>query len=81
MSDRKSKGYLDGVFNKFLLLHFSGQNVEEAFMETTKKIYQNIKDGLLDLNASESGVQQKLSQPSRNALNNDTQAQKENCSC
>lgn len=68
-----------GLFNS-LLLHFSGQNVEEAFMETTKKIYQNIKDGLLDLNASESGVQQK-SQPSRNALNNDTQAQKENCSC
>lgn len=50
-------------------------------METTKKIYQNIKEGLLDLNASESGVQHKPSQPSRNALNNDTQAQKENCSC
>ena len=59
----------------------TGQNVEEAFMETTKKIYQNIKEGLLDLNASESGVQHKPSQPNRNALNNDTQAQKENCSC
>lgn len=50
-------------------------------METTKKIYQNIKDGLLDLNASESGVQHKPSQPSGTTLNNDTAAQKENCSC
>ena len=31
-------------------------------METAKKIYQNIQDGSLDLNAAESGVQHKPSQ-------------------
>jgi len=33
--------------------------VEDAFLETAKQIYQNIQDGSLDLNAAESGVQQK----------------------
>ena len=28
----------------FILL-FSGENVEEAFLETARKIYQNIQDG------------------------------------
>lgn len=37
----------------------TGSNVEEAFLETAKKIYQNIQDGSLDLNAAESGVQHK----------------------
>ncbi|GFW01357.1 ras-related protein Rab-14 [Trichonephila clavipes] len=32
----------------------TGENVEEAFLETAKKIYQNIQDGSLDLNAAES---------------------------
>lgn len=59
----------------------SGQNVEEAFLETAKKIYQNIQDGRLDLNASESGVQHKPSQPGRTQLTNDNQANKDNCSC
>ncbi|KAI5641528.1 ras family domain-containing protein [Phthorimaea operculella] len=31
----------------------TGQNVEEAFLETAKKIYQSIQDGRLDLNAAE----------------------------
>ena len=35
----------------------TGENVEDAFLETAKKIYQNIQDGSLDLNAAESGVQ------------------------
>ncbi|KAK4336677.1 hypothetical protein RND71_043979 [Anisodus tanguticus] len=35
----------------------TGVNVEEAFLKTAKKIYQNIQDGSLDLNAAESGVQ------------------------
>ena len=33
----------------------TGTNVEEAFLETAKKIYQNILDGSLDLNVAESG--------------------------
>ena len=40
----------------------TGENVEDAFLETAKKIYQNIQDGSLDLNAAESGVQHKPSQ-------------------
>eukprot|EP01147_Barroeca_monosierra_P004860 gene4860-8689_t len=37
----------------------TGQNVEEAFLETAKQIFQSIQDGSLDLNTAESGVQQK----------------------
>ena len=35
----------------------TGDHVEDAFIETARKIYQNIQDGSLDLNAAESGVQ------------------------
>lgn len=59
----------------------SGDNVEEAFLETAKKIYQSIQDGRLDLNAAESGVQHKPSQPGRNNLSGDQQANKDNCAC
>lgn len=63
-----------------IILYFRGQNVEEAFLETAKKIYQSIQDGRLDLNAAESGVQHKPPiQPGRTtqpAING-----KENCSC
>jgi hypothetical protein len=50
-----------------------GENVEDAFLETAKKIFQNIQDGRfdrclllgshrsVDLNAAESGVQHKSS--------------------
>jgi len=34
----------------------TGQNVEEAFLRTARKIYDNIQSGALDLNAAESGV-------------------------
>jgi len=37
----------------------TGANVEEAFLETAKEIYQNILDGSLDLNVADSGVQHK----------------------
>lgn len=60
---------------------FRGHNVEEAFLETAKKIYQSIQDGRLDLNAAESGVQHKPSQPGRNVLSNDQQPNKDNCLC
>lgn len=58
-----------------------GENVEEAFLEAAKRIYQNIQDGSLDLNAAESGVQHKPSAPQGGRLNADSQAAKEGCSC
>lgn len=68
--------------HSILSLSFSrGAKVEDAFLETARKIYQNIQDGRLDLNASESGVQHKPSQPGRTSLTNDTAANKDNCSC
>lgn len=59
----------------------TGQNVEEAFLETARKIYQNIQEGRLDLNASESGVQHRPSQPGRTSLTNDVPNTKDPCSC
>ena len=60
----------------------TGQNVEEAFLETARKIYQSVQDGRLDLNSAESGVQQKQPQrQGRTSLTDDTQTNKENCSC
>jgi Ras-related protein Rab-14 len=61
-----------------------GENVEEAFLETAKKIYQNILDGNLDLNAAETGVQPK--QPLNNNNNNTRQTNDQNkpessCNC
>merc|ERR1712071_130064 len=37
----------------------TGENVEEAFLETAKNIDQKIQEGGIDLNAADSGVQQK----------------------
>ncbi|KAM7391006.1 hypothetical protein PAMP_021724 [Pampus punctatissimus] len=59
----------------------NGENVEEAFLEAAKRIYQNIQDGSLDLNAAESGVQHKPSAPQGGRLNADSQPAKEGCSC
>nr|CAH7718374.1 unnamed protein product [Callosobruchus chinensis] len=61
----------------------TGDNVEEAFLETAKKIYQSIQDGRLDLNAAESGVQHKPSQPGGRpgtAAGGD-QPGRDNCAC
>lgn len=34
------------MFNKVInVWYFSGENVEDAFLDTAKKIYQNIQDG------------------------------------
>ncbi|KYN32830.1 Ras-related protein Rab-14, partial [Trachymyrmex septentrionalis] len=62
----------------------TGHNVEEAFLETAKKIFQSIQDGRLDLNAAESGVQHNPSQPGRTSLqgvSNEQQGGKDSCSC
>lgn len=37
----------------------TGDNVEEAFLQTAQNIYQKIQDGGIDLNLPDSGVQQK----------------------
>jgi len=55
----------------------SGDNVEEAFLETARKIYEKIQNGSLDLNAAESGVQQKSVPIAEKAQ----QSQKEACNC
>jgi hypothetical protein len=31
---------------KLYVFYFSGDNVEDAFLDTAKKIYQNIQDGI-----------------------------------
>ena len=61
---------------------------QEAFIETAKKIYQNIQDGSIDLNAAESGVQQKApsgsagsSGNSGTTVLNDSGDSKESCNC
>ena len=64
-----------------VLFFDSGDNVEDAFLETAKKIYQNIQDGSLDLNAAESGVQHKPLQPGRVQPPNQQNPTKEGCAC
>jgi Ras-related protein Rab-14 len=63
----------------------TGDGVEEAFLETARKIYQNIQDGSLDLNAAESGVQHKPSSgqgsSSGTTTLSDSDNSKELCNC
>ena len=64
----------------------TGDGVEEAFLETAKKIYQNIQDGSLDLNAAESGVQHKPSGGGQSGstthnLTESAENSKELCNC
>jgi hypothetical protein len=55
----------------------SGKNIEEAFFETAREIYQNVSNGRLDYNNSESSVQHKP-QDGRTSLTGDTQNNKNN---
>lgn len=61
----------------------TGDGVEEAFLETARKIYQNIQDGSLDLNAAESGVQHKPStgQGGTANLTADSSEGSKDCNC
>lgn len=57
----------------------TGENVEQAFLETAKKIYNNIQEGKLDGNMAECGVQPK--QPKDRApVGNDSNSNKQSCS-
>jgi len=60
----------------------TGKNVEESFLDTARKIYQNIQDGSLDLNAAESGVQHKPAGAASNSVTlGNNAAPREGCPC
>lgn len=59
----------------------TGEGVEEAFLETAKRIYQNIQDGSLDLNAAESGVQHKPNPVLGGQALGQPQDKKADCAC
>lgn len=69
-------------------LHFceasakTGENVEEAFLETARQIYQKIQEGSLELNAADSGVQTRSARSNQiNASDEPETPQDKNCSC
>uniref|UniRef100_A0A0N4ZTL3 Ras-related protein Rab-14 n=1 Tax=Parastrongyloides trichosuri TaxID=131310 RepID=A0A0N4ZTL3_PARTI len=57
----------------------TGSNVEDVFLDTARKIFQNIQDGSLDLNKADSGVQprQNLSRPTPFGA----RVEKKECNC
>ncbi|GMT04618.1 hypothetical protein PENTCL1PPCAC_26792 [Pristionchus entomophagus] len=59
----------------------TGENVEDAFLETARKIYQNIQDGSLDLNAADTGVQPKQQLPRAGAGPGSANGEKKDCNC
>jgi len=55
----------------------TGEHVEDAFIETARKIYQHIQEGNVDLNSASNGVVMKRAPtPSKSLQNNQKQ-----CSC
>ncbi|CAK5111783.1 unnamed protein product [Meloidogyne enterolobii] len=63
----------------------TGENVEDAFLETARRIYQNIQDGSLDLNAADTGVQSKQHHgQNRNGVHQPTtgaESEAKKCAC
>lgn len=59
----------------------TGENVEEAFLETARMIYKNIQDGSLDLNAAESGVQHKPASRGVTLTEPQASSEQQGCSC
>lgn len=61
----------------------TGEGIEEAFLNTARRIYAHIQDGSLDLNAAESGVQHKPNPVLTGGRGNDQSDEgvKSNCQC
>lgn len=57
----------------------TGENVEETFLRTAKKIYENIQAGSLDLNPQQSGVH--FVKPGSTATKPDASAASSKCKC
>lgn len=57
----------------------TGDGVDEVFIDTAKKIYQNIQDGSIDLNASETGVQMKPASATTTLTQSSPTPQKKKC--